>query len=151
MPSLVESMGMWECGWVVWQSPADSTKNWPVLSYSRSLKHLWLSWLCSTMNNPLPSKFSGNVHFFAFYETMYFILFYVESSTQRKLPGPQKGVISGSLKFLMHKDGREFLLQKIDIPRELIEDTECNPHVFLMRPWRSLWNLMVLSICYRWL
>ena len=77
------------------------------------------------MNNPLPSKISGNVHVFVFYETMYFILFYVESSTQRKLPGPQKGVISRSLKFLMQKDGREFLLQKIDIPRELIETKMC--------------------------
>ena len=56
---------------------------------------------------------------------MYFMLFYVESSTQRKLPGPQKGVISSSLKFLMQKDGRECLLQKIDIPRELIETKMC--------------------------
>ena len=80
-----------------------------LLSQSRSLKLYWLPQLSSTTNNPLPSKISGNVRLFVFYKNMYSILFYVKRRAQQKLPGPQKGVISRSLKFLMQKDGRRFI------------------------------------------
>lgn len=43
---------------------------------------------------------------------MHFILFHVEGSAQRKLPGPQKGVLSRSLKFLIQKDGKSLFLSK---------------------------------------
>jgi hypothetical protein len=45
------------------------------------------------IDDPLSSKISGNVGNFSFYDkNMYFILFHIDGSTQRKLAGPQKGV-----------------------------------------------------------